>query len=340
MEHPRRNVEEALLDWHLERLEEGERARIEAEVRGDPGLRAKHERLGRVLQPLDSYRAAATPANLADKVLARVAQANPEGATRGLWSGQVIRLGRGSPFGMRELIAAAACIVLLVAAAVPGLAGVRERAHRAVCAANLGSVFLGTSAYQESFAGALPFAGSSLGASWLPVGDGPSSSNSRHTYLLLRLKLGPKTKDFLCPGSSDGEALVPEGLEARDDFATARNVSYDSLNMAGAEPNLRPPVSLAYMSDANPLFVGARFNERVDADRTNSPAHRGRGQIVLRLEGSARFETTPIYGRTGDNLWTIGNVRRYRGTECATRPDDAFLVPGFPATDARKPATR
>jgi hypothetical protein len=120
-----------------------------------------------------------------------------------------------------------------------------------------------------------------------------------------------------------------------DDFPAHPNISYDSLNLAGANPNLRPPTALAYISDANPLFVGARFNAGVDPTRTNSPAHRGKGQTVLRLDGSAAFVATPVYAANGDNLWTISNVQEYRGTETATRADDAFLVPGFPTSQPR-----
>jgi hypothetical protein len=205
-----------------------------------------------------------------------------------------------------------------------------------MCASNLGAIFAGAGSYQQSFGDSLPYAGNIAAASWLPNCEGaaPYASNSRHPFLLVKLKLA-KPKDFLCPGGHDGEAMPDETIDSRADFASARNVSYDSLNLAGTSPNVRPPLALAYMSDANPLFVGARFNEAVDPMKTNSPAHRGRGQTVLRLDGSVQFTKTPVYASNGDNLWTIGDVRRYRGTEAPTRPDDAFLVPGFPASERR-----
>lgn len=94
---------------------------------------------------------------------------------------------------------------------------------------------------------------------------------------------------------------------------------------------------VAYLSDANPLFVNAKFNDAVDPYYTNSPAHRGRGQNVLTLDGSATWMPKPVYGRNHDNLWLIGNIRYYEGTEALDRDDDVQLVPGYPATD---PAVR
>jgi hypothetical protein len=232
---------------------------------------------------------------------------------------------------MREMIAVAACLVLLVGVAVPGMASVRDRAQRAMCATNLATIFQGASSYQQASNDSLPYAGALVRASWLPGADSaaPYVSNSRHPYLLLKLKYGPKPADFLCPARCDSRPPADD-VASRDDFADAGRISYDSLNLAGTSPNVRPPRALAYMSDANPLFVNARFNEAVDPSKTNSPAHRGRGQTVLKLDGNVQFVRTPVYA-ADDNLWTIRNVRSYRGTEAPTNPDDAFLVPGFPA---------
>jgi hypothetical protein len=307
---------------------------MEAELRRDAELRAKSDRLGRVLQPLDHARPGPAPASLAENVLAYIARATdpllpiPFDADSG---------GRSrSPFiRMRELIAVAACLLLLVGVAVPGVSELRGRSQRALCANNLSTIFQGASAYQQAFADSLPFAGGVAGGSWLPGGESgtPYASNSRHPYLLVKLNYGPKPKDFICPGGSDAEAMPADQVAGLDDFGAARNNSYDSLNLAGASPNLRPPVAIAYISDANPLFVGARFNDTVDPSCTNSAAHGGRGQTVLTLNGSVQFVRSPIYDATRDNLWTIVDVRRYRGTESTTRNDDAFLVPGYPITD-------
>lgn len=334
MEHKRRVSEELLLDLHLDRLTDEDCSWIEAELRRDADLRGKSDRLGRVLQPLDHAHPGPAPASLAENVLAHIARstAPPPPIPYHSNSGGRSR----SPFlHMRELVAVAACILLLVGVAVPGVSELRGRSQRALCADNLSSIFQGASAYQQAFADSLPFAGGVAGGSWLPGGDSgtPYASNSRHPYLLVKLNYGPKPKNFICPGGSNAETMPDDQVAGLDDFGAARNISYDSLNLAGASPNLRPPVAIAYMGDANPLFVGARFNDAVDPSCTNSAAHGGRGQSVLTLNGSVQFVRSPIYDGKRDNLWTIGDVRRYRGTESTTRNDDAFLVPGYPITD-------
>lgn len=333
MERERRPTEQILLDLHLDRLDDGDRTWVEAELNRDPQLRARSERLGRILRPLDQFPPAIPPANLAERVLAYVDQAAGVTQSSIPFPTEVRGVGRAPFARWREPIAVAACLVLLIGAAGPGLSSIRGRAQKAMCASNLGSIFRGASAYQQAFAGSLPYAGGFQNASWLPDADraSPFASNSRHPYLLVKLRLGPKPKDFLCPGEPSGKAMPDEGCDRRADFVSASNVSYDSMNLAGGQPNLRPPVTLAYMSDTNPLFIGARFNAAVDPARANSPAHRGKGQTVLRLDGSAQFIATPVYAANGDNLWTITNVREYRGTETPTRADDAFLVPGYPS---------
>ncbi|MGB2986455.1 MAG: hypothetical protein WBE26_11295 [Phycisphaerae bacterium] len=329
------NLEELLLDWHLDQPDEEDRSWIEEELRRDEQLRAKSDRLGQILQPLDHWTVAPGRPNLADKVLAYV-----EGSTRD--KSPVLPFPteeggyRRSPFlSLRELVAVAACILLLIGVFVPGVSGIRSRSHRAICASNLGSIFRGVTAYQQAFAGSLPFAGSCANASWLPGGapDQPYASNSRHTYLLVKLDYGPSAGNFICPACRSGKPMREDNRVAYNDFARACNVSYASLNLAGPSPNLRPRTRIAYISDANPLFVNARFNESIDPDKTNSPAHGGKGQTVLTLDGSVKWMTTPVYGPERDNLWLIGNIRRYTGVEIPAGDDDVQLLPGYPATD-------
>lgn len=335
MEREERNLEELLLDWHLDRLGEPDRSWIEEELRRNAELRAKSDRLQRILEPLDNWGVPSPRPNLADKVLAYIEESvrKVEGAAPVPISGHG-HIG-GAFWSFRDLVAVAACLLLLVGVAVPGVTGLRSRAQRALCANNLGSIFHGVSSYRQDFAGALPFAGVLANASWLPGGarDRPYGSNSRHVYLLVKLNHGPTPKDFVCPAARSAKPMRVADLAAHRDFARACNNCYDSLNLAGSSPNLRPRARTPYLSDVNPLFVGARFNASIDPDRTNSPAHGGRGQTVLTLDGSARWMTTPIYGPKRDNLWLIGNIRRYTGVESPTNRDDVQLVPGYPATD-------
>ena len=336
MEPDSRNTQELLLDWHLDRLEEEDRLCIERELRSNPKLQAQSDRLGRVLQPLDHWRVGSASPNLADRVLAYVSRSS-DAAGVSLsppteFEGRVFRFPSAS---LRDLIALAACVLLLVGVFIPGISTVRGRAQRAACADNLSCIFQGIGTYRQTFASSLPFAGYLPGASWLPSGAAgrPYASNSRHLYMLVKLGYGPTPADFICPAAGTGVPMRVDDPTAYVDFESTCNVNYAALNMAGPRPNLNPIMPIAYIGDTNPLFVGARFNESVDPDRTNSPVHGGKGQNVLTLDGSARWMTKPVYGPNRDNLWLIGNIRRYTGVEVPIRNDDVQLVPGFPATD-------
>ena len=326
---------DTLLDWHLDQLDDEARLRMESELETNPVLRKKSDRLGQVLQPLDHWSLAPGSPNLTDKILARV-DAERRNLTPGPPRVEDARGVRSFPFGIsRNFIAAAACVALLVSIVIPSVSQFRSSANRALCGNNLATVFRGVSTYQASFGGSLPYAGFVSNASWLP-GAAPKrsfASNSRHLYLLVKDNLGPQPKHFVCPGCSSSKPMEDRDGKPRNDFRKACNISYASMNLAGSSPNLRPAPDVAYLSDSNPLFVKGRFDASVDPDRTNSRAHRGAGQMVLFLDGNARWMTSPVNGADRDNFWLAGNIRNYTGVETPVGKHDAHLVPGYPVTD-------
>jgi len=331
MEENERNQFDGLLDWRLDRLDKPRRSAIEERLREDASFRAARDRLDRVLQPLDLWSVAPPPVRLVDRVLGRVGHAGgvssgTPAASRGF--------GRFRFFVPKGVLAAAACIVLLLGVFVPGISSLRAKSQRALCEANLGSIFRGVSAYQASFGGAVPFAGGDPSASWLPTAadDRPFQSNSRHIYLLVKGQFGPKARDFVCPACPDKAADDPSDPTRDTDFRRAGNYSYASLNLAGSNPCVTPQTAIPYLADNNPLFVNARFNAGLDPQTANSTAHRGRGQTILTLDGSAHWTTSPIYGVQRDNVWVIRNVRRYTGCEAPICETDVQLVPGYPKT--------
>ncbi len=338
MERDRKKREEFLLDFHLDQLADDDREWIEAELLRDAELRTKSDRLGSVLRPLDHWSVGQTPARLVDNILRAVEQPSAEKSSSRsrVSAGETYR--PRSFFTLREVVAIAASIVLLMSVIIPGVSSARSRSQREACASNLGSVFRGLTLYEQSFGGSLPYAGSRPGTAWLPCDESGSAcaSNSRHPYLIARLNYA-KPEDFVCPADKAGQPMRRDELALRDDFASAANMSYASLNLSGETPNLHPPGPLAYMSDRNPLFANARFNPGLDPAKANSPVHgKGSGQSVLFLDGSVRWMTTPIYGARRDNVWLMGDVREYVGTEAPTDQQDAFLIPGYPAGEPRK----
>ncbi len=350
MNEDRTTPEELLLDLHLDQLDDEQRVWIEEALRKDAALREKNQRLGRILQPLDSWQPPTAADRLADRILGHIR--NRQGVLgkndgTELPGQTIVKMQPESSesyrprfLPIRDLLAAAACLLLLVGVFVPGLSTVRARSQRAACANNLGSIFRGTSIYQETFHGSLPYAGQTRRAVWLPSSDRsrPFASNSRHSYLLVKGGYGPTAKHFICPADEGAVPMEVDDFTTRTDFARAANISYDALNLRtgdrlGESVNLHPRRSLVYMGDPNPLFTRARFNPAVNADTANSPAHGRRGQTVLTLDGSTRWLRSPLVGPQGDNIWLAGTIRRYTGSESRSGADDVQLIPGLPATD-------
>jgi hypothetical protein len=316
-----------LLEWHLDLLD-GDAARwIESELQRDAKLREQSQKLENVLRPLDHWSVHHEPPNLAENILSSVRQARTH-------EDRTERRGRVFAFPLfriRDLGAVAACIALLMGVFVPGASALRSRSQRILCASNMHSIGQGLSQYQASFAGSLPFAGFAADSAWLPGSDPTCfSSNSRHVFLLYKHGFVAKPNVFLCPSNKNAAPMKVAALGGCDDFNEGNNISYDSHNLAGATPNLRPLATIAYLADPNPLFIGGRFNDDIDPQIANSPAHGGRGQTVLLLDGRVEYMRTPVYGDHKDNVWTIEGVRHYKGIETPTRLNDSFLVPGVP----------
>lgn len=317
-----------LLEWHLNLLNPGEAAWMEAQLQRDATLREQSKTLGRILRPLDQWSVHAGPSNLVETTLRAVRlSSQPDERAMDDRRGWVF-----PSFRSRDLIAAAASIVVLLGAFVPASSALRSRSQRVLCANNMHTIGMGLSQYQATFAGSLPFAGFADSA-WLPGADPTCySSNSRHVFLLRKLQFVTKPNAFVCPSSKIDESKIVRKtpLEGCDDFGDGTAISYDSHNLAGPVPNLRPQTVIAYLADPNPLFIGQRFNENIDPQVANSPAHGGCGQTILLLDGRAEYFRTPVYGQHKDNVWTIEGVRRYTGVETPKNSNDSFLVPGAP----------
>jgi hypothetical protein len=327
------NWDELLVDYHMNRLDDRRREELEARFRSDKALHRRSLRLGRTLRPLDSWTVAAPPPGLIDRILER-AHSGVFRAGRGRtpsWTAGRTSSRRFMP--LRELLAVAACLALLLSAMLPGLSRARSLSRRVECANNLGHVHRALGLYRTENMESLPYAGEVPGASWLPDGpeEAPFASNSRHLFRLLLADSALSPDRLVCPFDDSAAPMTRGEVSRRSDFASSRNVSYDSMNLSGPSPNLRPSAMMPYLSDANPLFIGGRFNRSLEPESANSPAHRDRSQTVLTLDGAVMTLTSPMYGGARpDCLWTIRGIDNYTGLETQREADDAFMIPGFP----------
>jgi hypothetical protein len=330
-----------LLDLHLGRLPEQERAALEQRIAGDPVLARQNEALATMFAALGRVRESepTLPAGLTERIVARVAAAGPprrdtapprptvtdlveeEGS-------RVIRL-----HSLRDIAAVAAMIVLAVGLGVPSMLHMRERGQRVACSEQLRNIGLGMQSYALAHSGSLPFAGWSSNDSWRPT-DEPGLNvlpNRRHVYRLLRVRQLP-AHVFVCP-SANGLPMPDDLVPQQDDFLESRNLSYAYQNMAGVRPSLQDNPDLPVLGDDNPffddgwpLFEVTRNLGLSDPTNTNSRAHGGAGQNILTIGGEVKWMPTPNAGINHDNIWTLQGVSDYTGREGPQSPTDSHLL--------------
>jgi len=250
-----------------------------------------------------------------------------------------------SRFRMIDLVSAAA--MLLVAASVvwPMLAQARGSSQRTMCAANLMDTGRAFDAYSTSHAGALPVATAGFAAPawwtspkqpepeeqrWWQVGSRERPANSAHLFTLVRTQYAD-LDDLACPGNPKAprRLLDPNAV----DWSSLDELSYSyQLSSGPPEPMWLRPGWGILLADASPVVRRAVRGERVNPF-ANSANHRGRGQHVLRVDGSSPWLTSPELS-TGDNLWlpraleqAIADHLQLKGWERPAGPDDAFVGP-------------
>ncbi len=329
------SFDEALLDFHLGRLEPQQQQALRARIASDSTLRAQHEALASVFAALSRYDVPTPPADLAQRVSRRVAQ-TPRLAVRRSAPTPV----RGDPpitllpmQTVRDIAAVAAVVVLMIGVGVPGVLHMRERSNRTLCSMNLGQIGQGLSSYASVFGDSLPFAGWSSRSSWKPTSEPNAvvAPNRRHVYALVRASFVP-TQSFVCPSTTD-QPMPSEQIARSNDFLEARNISYAAQNMAGARPRLGDAPTMPILGDDNPffdnglpLFDAIRGLGLADASQFNSRAHRAAGQNLLSLGGTVRWTSSPDCGVDGDNVWTLRDVSQYTGREGPSLASDSHLL--------------
>lgn len=219
---PDKPVEELLLDRHLGEMDPDDRAWIEERLAADPQVKAMDASLGRTLEALDAHWTPPPPVNLSEKVL-RYVQADRADAPahdRVMPPPLEAAPGRVSRFGLRDFIAVAACIGLIITALAPAMQRMRSEARRVQCVGNLETISRAVSAYGADFSGLLPHAGVPTGASWLYLSSSgaPHQSNSRHAYLLVRLGYLNHESPFRCPEGRTATDLNRSGSGSSDVF--------------------------------------------------------------------------------------------------------------------------
>ncbi len=326
------HLDELLFDEQMGLIEPANRDRLQEALSKDPALQAKRDRLADVVAPLDAWTPPPAPPNLAQSVMGRIAAASrtlrlerspalpPSGSEASMMP---------SLMSVREVLAVAAAIMIIVCVFVPSYYGVRQRSQQATCAANMNAIGQGLADYGANQNGYLPFAGAQPGASWLPQKSPNAAgfSNTRHPFLVVKMGL-VNPKQMICPGQSEDGPLSPGQYDALDDFESPNQISY-SWHVQ-LKPMLRSKLErlFAIVADRTPyLRVRDGRVERVTDPTANSSAHGDNaGQNVLYPDGRVLWRRTPNVGVNDDNIWQAGHLNAYTGSEGPRDDNDSFLV--------------
>lgn len=268
---------------------------------------------------------------------------------------ETVRASRG---GMRwsDLISVAAILLIGASIVWPVSASVRASSQQAACGGNLASIAEALGLYAGNNREAMPVAPNGWGgwesprdARWWSVGQ--PGSNSANLFRLASLgytKLGA----MACAGNPDAirDFADADPAHQHNDWTDLQQVSY-SFQIRVPEPGAefawrgeRGPAIL--LADRSPVVLRA-VRKQVIFPMQNSPNHGGRGQNVLKSDGSVAWLETPVDvsdDPNGNNIWLPSQIEDLihqaqmqmnsgqrmepiKGREVPGSPRDPFLGP-------------
>lgn len=338
MEERPESMESLLLDLHLRRLGPEEAVRVEEALASSPELTAKSRAVRELFALLDAVPSPEPPIDLAESVLARIDRETAtipfEEAASALPSGRSHDLSGTPVLSLRELIAIAACITLIVGIFVPGYFKARNIAQRNMCRDNLVALHRGMTTYAEDNAGYTAYAGYVPGGSWRQtMTPGVRRvSTTRPMFLLLQGQYVSNARRFVCPANAQSIPMLADSYRDFADFAEPANVSYSYqyMNLPRGRRLAEMNGGMVLMSDRNPLSDAraAHVISPYDESSGNSLTHEdGAGQNAVRVDGSGGWYTQPTIGVDRDNIYRPGDLCRFDGTEVPVSPTDNYLLP-------------
>lgn len=221
------DLEALLLEYQMDLLDADERDRIEQALGRDLSLQAKQRRLAKTLDPLSAWRPPAMPPNLAASVMARIKTHDETIALDPAHAEQPVGTESATMsalMSLREIIAVAAAILIIVGVFVPSYYGITDRSEQPYHGA--GSIFQGMTSYVDDARRAVPNPVGTPGASWLQApspGDG-RLVGKRHPYLRVKFHSNPKL--IVVPTQPEDIDTPPDQYEGLDEVVAPNFVSY------------------------------------------------------------------------------------------------------------------
>ncbi len=317
-----------------------------------PGTLADRARAAEAIGALLDAGLAGSAAGRADRIEATLASVQQ--SRMRMHPAEVVRSSRGMRWS--DLISVAAILLIGASIVWPLSASVRAQGQQTACAGNLASIAEALGLYAGNNREAMPVAAAGWGgwespqdARWWSVGR--PGSNSANLFRLASLgytQLGA----MACGGNPSAVRDMPGSDPAHQfgDWSDLKQVSYSfqiRVPEAGSQFAWRgergPAILLA---DRSPVVLRAVQNQ-VIYPLQNSPNHDGRGQNVLKSDGSIAWLDTPVDTSDdpqGNNIWLPSQIEELihaaqsqmntgqrmepiKGREVPGSPRDTFLGP-------------
>lgn len=238
---------------------------------------------------------------------------------------------------LADLVSIAAMLLIGVSIVLPTANALNNRRQRLACMDNMRSSAGAFSTYANDHSDMLPMATAGFGGgSWMDVGS-RDRSNSANLYTLVRTGY-EKLDDLACAGNPHAARGTP--THGAWDWRNMDEISYSYRIMPPGGLRLSVPVvspaRVVVTADRSPVTLRIVQGLPVIPE-ANTPNHDGRGQHVLRLDGSTDWTRTPIV--EGDNIWLPRPIERVirevrarmglnlQGTEIPESAEDAFVGP-------------
>jgi len=237
-----------------------------------------------------------------------------------------------------QLVATAAVIIFLSGAVIGPLSAARQNYWNQRCQMQLKRIWQGMNNYVSDHNGRQPAVATAAGDPWWKVGyqGDENHSNTRHIWLLAKDGYVNPT-DFVCPAKRQGRALQFDTSKVKDynDFPARRYITYSFRIKCNKATDASCSDRHALISDLNPLFekLPKNYSDKMKLQlsssliNSNSNNHNGRGQNILFSDGGVKFTKQRRIGVAADDIFTLRDIKVYKGYEVPSCETDAFLAP-------------
>jgi len=329
-----RQQKQLLFDYSLGLTTGKEIVQAEQLVAGNKEAAEIHSKIKAGLEPLNSIRMEACGDELAERTIRRLC------ALAKLEQDDTKRQGRSIKIhtwrNWADMAAVAAVIFLIVSVLIPSFSFARHQHYKNVCQRHLGNIYKCFTIYCSDYDGKLPYVETKEGEPWCKLGQEGEENHSvtRNPYLLLKLRYSKDPGDFICKGRRQKkfEPLRIQQVQDYDDFPSRHHVSYSFPIPCRKHLKISLLSSRPLMVDRNPIFEkveGDRFEVRLDIKLStrNSINHGEHGQNASFPDGHVEFLRIRHVGIPQDDIFTLQNIKIYRGYEWPACDSDLFYIP-------------